>query len=540
MTLAGRDDPPCHRGGARSALHGDQLERFRTWVGPLRERHGEILVHAENSAALLGAGRARFDMARCGGGVYGLDPFGGDPAALGSSRRSSCAPGSPRGSPAPPGESAGYGRRFIAARDRAGGRADRLRRRGPARALRERRGADRRSAPSGCRHGQHGQPDGRSRRRQRCRGGGGGRSCSAPRATSAISAEELAARQGTINYEITCAVSPRVPRRYHRDGGERGMTRRTGALGADARDALARTPGAGSSAGRFATSCVGAPPSTDIDLVSSMATSRGGSADSARRPRRVPPSRSPTSSARGASSAPGTPGRPTSIRCAADRIEADLALRDFTVNAIARPLGRRASWSIRSAGSRTSAGRRLRIVAPVGDRGRSAARIAARALCLRARSRARRAGARGGDGRGRTGLAAVASRARLRRAAADRRGRARSSDGDAPAARARLRAAVLPELEALAASSRATTTTSTSSTTRSRCSSALVELERDPGGCSAGASPAGVARAARRAAGRRAVTRRHALRFGALLPRHRQAGRRGPRRAGRPRRLSRP
>jgi len=33
-----------------------------------------------------------------------------------------------------------------------------------------------------------------------------------------IAAEEIAARQGTINYEITCAISPRVPRDYHRDG----------------------------------------------------------------------------------------------------------------------------------------------------------------------------------------------------------------------------------------------------------------------------------------------------------------------------------
>jgi alanine racemase len=33
-----------------------------------------------------------------------------------------------------------------------------------------------------------------------------------------IAAEEVAARQGTINYEITCAVSPRVSREYHRDG----------------------------------------------------------------------------------------------------------------------------------------------------------------------------------------------------------------------------------------------------------------------------------------------------------------------------------
>ena len=35
-----------------------------------------------------------------------------------------------------------------------------------------------------------------------------------------ISAEEIAERQGTINYEVTCALSPRVPRVYHRDGEE--------------------------------------------------------------------------------------------------------------------------------------------------------------------------------------------------------------------------------------------------------------------------------------------------------------------------------
>jgi alanine racemase len=32
-------------------------------------------------------------------------------------------------------------------------------------------------------------------------------------------AEDLARRIGTINYEIVCGVSARVPRVYHRDGG---------------------------------------------------------------------------------------------------------------------------------------------------------------------------------------------------------------------------------------------------------------------------------------------------------------------------------
>ena len=33
-----------------------------------------------------------------------------------------------------------------------------------------------------------------------------------------VSAEELARRIGTINYEIVCGLSARVPRSYHRDG----------------------------------------------------------------------------------------------------------------------------------------------------------------------------------------------------------------------------------------------------------------------------------------------------------------------------------
>jgi alanine racemase len=33
-----------------------------------------------------------------------------------------------------------------------------------------------------------------------------------------ITAEDVARRLGTINYEVTCALTPRVPRSYHRDG----------------------------------------------------------------------------------------------------------------------------------------------------------------------------------------------------------------------------------------------------------------------------------------------------------------------------------
>ena len=73
---------------------------------------------------------AHFDLVRCGVAIYGMDPFGEDPAGASSSPRSSCAPTSPTVKPIAPGESAGYGRRFVAERPtRIGDAADRLRRR---------------------------------------------------------------------------------------------------------------------------------------------------------------------------------------------------------------------------------------------------------------------------------------------------------------------------------------------------------------------------------------------------------------------------
>ena len=75
-----------------------------------------------------------------------------------------------------------------------------------------------------------------------------------------------------------------------------------------------------------------------------------------RSPRRPAATRSssPRSSRPGAPCRPSGPGTSTSPRCAARAIEADLALRDFTVNAIAVPLAeRRARRSTPTAGSPT-------------------------------------------------------------------------------------------------------------------------------------------------------------------------------------------
>ncbi|HZB06383.1 MAG TPA: alanine racemase [Thermoleophilaceae bacterium] len=58
-----------------------QLEAFRAFV----EQAGrdDVLVHAANSAAALRDPAAHFGMVRCGVAVYGLDPFQEDPAAHG-------------------------------------------------------------------------------------------------------------------------------------------------------------------------------------------------------------------------------------------------------------------------------------------------------------------------------------------------------------------------------------------------------------------------------------------------------------------------
>jgi alanine racemase len=196
----------------------EQIERFNAWVGPLRERHPGVLVHGENSAALLGAGAARFDMARCGIALYGLDPFGGDPRVRGLEPALELHSWVAALKPCEPGESAGYGRRFVAERATElavlpVGYGDGLRR-----AL----SADAEVLIEGVRRRLVGTVSMDSLTVDL--GPASGVRVGAPAVLigavggERISVEELAARAGTINYEIVCALSARVPREYHRDG----------------------------------------------------------------------------------------------------------------------------------------------------------------------------------------------------------------------------------------------------------------------------------------------------------------------------------
>jgi alanine racemase len=94
-----------------------QLERFASWVAPLKEAYPGVIVHAANSAATLREQRAHFDMVRCGIAIYGMDPFGRDPAERDLEPAMEVASYLAAVKLCKVGESAGYGRSFTAERD---------------------------------------------------------------------------------------------------------------------------------------------------------------------------------------------------------------------------------------------------------------------------------------------------------------------------------------------------------------------------------------------------------------------------------------
>ena len=92
------------------AFAEQQVERFRAATEP----HAELMRHAANSAAALRLPSARFDAARCGIALYGLSPFGEDPAADGLEPALSWRSYLAQVKRLEAGESTGYGRTFVA------------------------------------------------------------------------------------------------------------------------------------------------------------------------------------------------------------------------------------------------------------------------------------------------------------------------------------------------------------------------------------------------------------------------------------------
>jgi alanine racemase len=90
-----------------------QVERFRAAT----EAYAHLTRHVANSAAALRLPEARFDAARCGIALYGLSPFGTDAAGDGLEPALTWTSHLAAVKRLAPGESTGYGRRFVAERE---------------------------------------------------------------------------------------------------------------------------------------------------------------------------------------------------------------------------------------------------------------------------------------------------------------------------------------------------------------------------------------------------------------------------------------
>jgi alanine racemase len=195
-----------------------QLARFEPFVRALRARWPGIVVHAANSAATLCAPASHFDLVRCGIAIYGCDPMNENPAAHGLEPALELSSYVAAVKRAAPGDSAGYGRRFIADAETwlatvPIGYGDGIRR-----ALTN----NGEVLIGGRRFPLVGTV---SMDNITVEVGGSDAVAIGDRVTligsdgeERVTAEDIARRIGTINYEVLCGISGRVPRVYHRDG----------------------------------------------------------------------------------------------------------------------------------------------------------------------------------------------------------------------------------------------------------------------------------------------------------------------------------
>jgi alanine racemase len=195
-----------------STFFDEQLERFEAVVAAVKAEFPRVTAHAANSAAVFRERRSHFDMARCGVAVYGLDPYQGDPSDRGLRPALSLCSYVADVKRFPAGASAGYGRTWRASVDTwVGvlplGYGDGVRRglsnnaevliRGRRYPLVGTVSMDNVTVDLGP------QTDVEPGEEAVLIGAQG---------DGVIRAEEIAERLGTINYEVTCGISARVPR----------------------------------------------------------------------------------------------------------------------------------------------------------------------------------------------------------------------------------------------------------------------------------------------------------------------------------------
>jgi alanine racemase len=195
-----------------SGFFDEQLERFSAVAAAVKAEFPQVTVHAANSAAVFRERRSHFEMARCGIAIYGLDPFQGDPGERGLTPALSLRSYVADVKRFAAGDSAGYGQTWRAGADTCVGvlplgYGDGVRRglsnnaevlvRGRRRPLVGTVSMDNVTIDLG--------PDTDVEP-------GDEAVLIGAQGEQSILAEELATRLGTINYEITCGISARVPR----------------------------------------------------------------------------------------------------------------------------------------------------------------------------------------------------------------------------------------------------------------------------------------------------------------------------------------
>ncbi len=201
------------------AFAAAQLRVFGPFAAGLQRRYGRLRVHAANSAATLRVPGSHFDMVRCGIALYGCDPMNEDPDSTGLEQAMELSTYVAAVKRADPGDSVGYGRRFIAPAatwiaTMPIGYADGVRRGltnncdvlidGRRYPLVGTVSMDNITADLG--------PDGPPV-------GVGARAILIGRSgEQRQTVEDVARRLDTINHEVLCGISARVTRLYHRDG----------------------------------------------------------------------------------------------------------------------------------------------------------------------------------------------------------------------------------------------------------------------------------------------------------------------------------
>jgi alanine racemase len=181
-----------------------QLERFIPWADSLG-----VMRHAANSAATLREPAARLDMVRCGIAIYGMDPFHRDPDEHGLEPALELVSYVAEVKRARPGESVGYGRRFVAERETWIGAIPVGYGDGVRRGLTDRAEVlvgGRRVPLAGTVSMDNITVDLGDEPVER--------GTEAILIGPGLPAEDMAAKLGTINYEITCGLTARVPRAY--------------------------------------------------------------------------------------------------------------------------------------------------------------------------------------------------------------------------------------------------------------------------------------------------------------------------------------